>query len=137
MNWLSRHTLGLIPSTGLAQPAAADVIVDWNEKVVAFTVARGLGPRNRSACRQWCTWPCRRRQRRRATLSALVDSSSVRRQGGVLSRPPNRLAGIDWANAPEVEQDLVAYSARNPDNAEKQEGIKLGETARPDVRAFQ
>ena len=29
---------------GLAQPASADVISDWNEKAVAFGVSRNMGP---------------------------------------------------------------------------------------------
>jgi hypothetical protein len=36
--------LAAIASVGLAQPAFADVIADWNEKAVAYVLARKLGP---------------------------------------------------------------------------------------------
>ena len=74
----------------------------------------------------------RRRQRRRATLSAhlveFVLPVPASKEAAAASAAGTVLAGIDPANAPEVEQDLAAYIARIPDNAEKQEGIKLGET---------
>ena len=36
--------LAAIASFGLAQPASADVIADWNEKAVAYVLASKLGP---------------------------------------------------------------------------------------------
>jgi hypothetical protein len=39
-----RPLLGLVVLLALHQPAAADVVSDWNEKVISFTVARGWGP---------------------------------------------------------------------------------------------
>src|SRR5690349_3576382 len=39
-----RHALVAAALLGLAQPAFADVIVDWNEKAIAFGLNRKLGP---------------------------------------------------------------------------------------------
>ena len=39
-----RAVLAAIIACGIAQPAAADVITDWNEKAVAFVLGRNMGP---------------------------------------------------------------------------------------------
>ena len=39
-----RIALVAIAVIGVAQPASADVISDWNEKAVAFAVSRNMGP---------------------------------------------------------------------------------------------
>jgi hypothetical protein len=44
MSRLFRPVLGLIVLLALHRPAAADVISDWNEKVISFAIARGWGP---------------------------------------------------------------------------------------------
>src|SRR5262249_29257783 len=44
MSRLFRPMLGLVVLLALHQPAAADVISDWNEKVISFAIAGGWGP---------------------------------------------------------------------------------------------
>ncbi len=44
MNPHPRHALLVIALFGFVPPASADVIADWNDKAVAFGVARGMGP---------------------------------------------------------------------------------------------
>ena len=44
MSRLFRPVLGLVMLLALYRPAAADVVSDWNEKVISFAVARGWGP---------------------------------------------------------------------------------------------
>jgi hypothetical protein len=43
MSLISRPVLGMIMLLALYRPAAADVISDWNEKVISFAIARGWG----------------------------------------------------------------------------------------------
>ena len=45
MSRLFRPVLGLVMLLALYRPAAADVVSDWNEKVISFAVARGWGLR--------------------------------------------------------------------------------------------
>ena len=44
MSRLFRPVLGLVVLLALYRPAAADVVSDWNEKVISFSIARGWGP---------------------------------------------------------------------------------------------
>jgi hypothetical protein len=43
MSLFFRPVLGMIMLLALYRPAAADVISDWNEKVISFAIARGWG----------------------------------------------------------------------------------------------
>ena len=49
MNANHRHALVTIAVLGLAQPASADVITDWNEKAVAFVQPRMPPPQGHRA----------------------------------------------------------------------------------------
>jgi len=132
MNWFSRHILGLILASALAQPAAADVIIDWNEKVVAFTVARGLGPPQSERLQAMVHLAMfdainAVERRYRPYLVEFARPVPASKEVAAASAAGTVLAGVDPATAPEIRQDLAAYIARIPDSADKQEGIKLGE----------
>src|SRR6476660_8719876 len=43
MSRFFRPVLGLVVLLALHRPAAADVISDWNEKVISFAIAQGWG----------------------------------------------------------------------------------------------
>src|SRR5262245_22932354 len=45
LNPIHRNLLAAVALLGLAQPASADVITDWNDRVVAYVLGRGMGPR--------------------------------------------------------------------------------------------
>jgi len=125
--------LGLILSAALARPSAADVIVDWNEKAVFFTVARGWGPPHSErlqAMMHLAMFDAVNAidRRYKPYLMEFRPASPASKEAAAASAAGNVLAGLDPATAREIKHALAAYLARLPDGGEKEEGIKLGET---------
>src|SRR5262249_17626320 len=129
MSCLFRPVLGLVVLIALHRPAAADVISDWNEKVISFSIARGCGPAELRIMA--------------ITDLALFDAvNAVEREYGhylvkfVVTAPTSKeaaaaaaaagvLAGFDPSAAKEAKLALVAYLADIPDGVPKQNGIAL------------
>jgi hypothetical protein len=130
----THYRVGLVAMAllGLAQPASADVITDWNEKAVSFVLARGMGPPPGERVMAM-------------THAAMFDAvnSIERRYRPYLSQPaaaPNAsmeaaaataagmvLAGIVPQTMNEMRTELAKYLVAIPDGPAKVEGVRIGE----------
>ena len=117
---------------GLAQPASANVITDWNEKAVSFVLARRMGPPPGERVMAM-------------THAAMFDAvnSIERRYRPYLLQPtaaPNAskeaaaataagmvLAGVVPQTMNEMRTELAKYLAAIPDRPAKVEGVRIGE----------
>jgi hypothetical protein len=134
MNWLRRHTFGLILAIAFAAPASANVIGDWNEKAVSLASALGWGPLQTErllATMHLAIFDAVNAVERRYHPYLIEVASPVvaSQEAAAASAAGNVLAGFNPATAVEVQQSLASYVGRIPDNAEKQAGLALGEAA--------
>ncbi len=127
-----RNMLAAIALIGLAQPASADVITDWNEKAVAFGVSRNMGPP-----------PAERiiamihvamfdavnsiERKYRPYLVQLPAEATASKEAAAAAAAGTVLAGVNPQAQAEMKAMLAAYLAAIPDSAAKADGIKLGE----------
>jgi hypothetical protein len=132
MNINHRNTLAAIVLLGLAQPASADVITDWNDRAVAYVLSRGMGPppaerviaMTHVAMFDAINSIERRYQPYLIQLSAAAATS---KEAAAASAAGHVLAGISPQTRPEMKAALSIYLAGIPDGPAKAEGIRLGE----------
>jgi hypothetical protein len=127
-----RHALVAVALLGLAQPACADVIVDWNEKAIAFGLNRKLGPPPAErivAMTQLAMFDAVNSIERkyRPYLVQLPASATASKEAAAASAAATVLAGVDAQAQSELKPVLAAYLEAIPDSAGKAEGITLGE----------
>ena len=131
MNSYSRNILFAIAVTGLAQPASADVVTDWNERTVAYVQSRGMGPP-----------PAERiiamvhaamfdainsiERKYRPYLVQLPVTAATSREVAAAAAAGTVLANIDPQAQTDMKSALATYLANIPDSAEKAAGITLG-----------
>ena len=124
--------LAAIASFGLAQPASADVIADWNEKAVAYVLASKLGPPPAErivAMTQVAMFDAVNSIERRYQpyLAQLPAAATVSREAAAATAAGTVLAGVNPQMQAEMKAALAAYLRAIPDSADKAEGIRLGE----------
>jgi hypothetical protein len=127
-----RNGLAAIAWLGLAQPAAADVITDWNEKAVAFGVSRNMGPPPAEriiAMAHVAMFDAVNSIERkyRPYLVQLPAAPTASKETAAAAAAGTVLAGINPQAQSEMKSVLAAYLASIPDSPAKAEGIKLGE----------
>jgi hypothetical protein len=132
MKTTSRNALIGIGMIALSQPAAADVIADWNEKAVTFVLTHKMGP------------PPAERVMAMAHVAMFDAINSIERRYRPylvqLSSPPHAskeaaaataagmvLAGVVPQSMINTRTALAAYLANIPDSAAKVEGVRIGE----------
>ena len=129
MSRLFRPVLGLIVLLALHRPAAADVISDWNEKVISFAIARGWGPAEIRflAMTDLAMFDAVNAVERgyRPYLMNFVVTGPTSKEAAAASAAANVLAGVDPSSAKEAKAALAAYLADIPDGMPKQNGIEL------------
>jgi PAP2 superfamily len=127
-----RNALVAVALLGLAQPASADVITDWNDKAVAFGVSRNMGPAPAEriiAMTQLAMFDAVNSIERkyRPYLVQLPAAASASKEAAAAAAAGTVLAAVDPRTQDEVKAALAAYLAAIPNGAAKDEGIKLGE----------
>lgn len=132
MNATHRPALIAIALLGLAQPAFADVIADWNDKAVAFGVSRNMPPPPAEriiAMTQLAMFDAINSIERkyRPYLVQLPAATTASKEAAAAAAAGTVLAGIDAKAQPEMKDALIAYLVAMPDGAAKSEGIRLGE----------
>lgn len=120
-------TIGLSGSS-----ACADVITDWNERAVAFTVARNMGPppaERALAMTHAAMFDAVNSIERKYKpyLIHLPADQNVSREAAAAAAAGTVLAGINQQSRPDMLAVLAAYLATIPDGDAKTAGIKLGE----------
>jgi PAP2 superfamily len=126
--------------SGLAGPAAADVITDWNEKAVAFVTARGMLPppaectvATMHAAMFDAVNSIERRYRPYAVqLNAGKDASP---EAAAATAAARVLAALHPNAGDEFNAMLTAYLAALPGGSGKDSGIKLGEAVAAEIVA--
>ena len=135
-----RWIVPIVLLSGVAGPAAADVITDWNEKAVAFVTARGMlpPPAERTVATMHVAMfdavnSIARRYRPYAVqLAAAKDASPEVAAATAAARV---LAALHPNAADEFNSMLTAYLATLPSGAGKDNGIKLGEAIAVEIAA--
>jgi hypothetical protein len=131
MSLFSRPVLGLVALLALHRPAAADVISDWNEKAISFSIARGWGLAEIRfmAMTDLAMFDAVNAVERgyRPYLMNFVVTGPTSKEAAAASAAANVLAGVDPSVAKESKAALAAYLADLPDGVPKQNGIALGE----------
>src|SRR5579871_5720674 len=132
MSALPRCLFIAIAFFGVAQPACADVIVDWNEKAVAFVVGHSMLPPPAErvlAMTQLAMFDAVNSIERkyRPYLVQLPAAPTISKEAAAAAAAATVLGGIDPQAQNDVKATLVAYLAAIPDSEAKSEGIKLGE----------
>ncbi|MGD0723337.1 MAG: vanadium-dependent haloperoxidase [Roseiarcus sp.] len=127
-----RNALVAVALLGLAHPASADVITDWNDKAVAFGVSRNMGPAPAEriiAMTQLAMFDAVNSIERkyRPYLVQLPAAASASKEAAAAAAAGTVLAAVDPRTQDEVKAALAAYLAAIPNGAAKDEGIKLGE----------
>jgi hypothetical protein len=124
--------LAAVAIFGLAHPASADVIADWNENAVSYGVLHSIGPPPAEriiAMTQLAMFDAVNSIERKyrpylvqlpATPGASKDAAAAAAAGSVL-------AGISPQTQATMKSLLESYLAAIPDSSAKAEGIKLGE----------
>jgi PAP2 superfamily len=132
MNASHRNALIAITLLGMAQPASADVISDWNDKAVGFGVSQKLGPPPAEriiAMTQVAMFDAVNSIERkyRPYMVQLPAAPTASKEAAAAAAAGTVLAGISPAAQAEVKSELAAYLAAIPEGAAKAEGVKLGE----------
>jgi len=122
--------LAAIASIGLAQPASADAVTDWNEKAVAYVLGRNLGPPPAEriiAMTHVAMFDAVNSIERRYQpyLVQLPAAATVSKEAAAATAAGTVLAGVNPQTQAEMKAALAAYLAAIPDSAAKAEGIKL------------
>jgi PAP2 superfamily len=135
-----RCVVPVVMLTGLAGPASADVITDWNEKTVALVTARTMLPPQ--AERVVATVHVamfdavnsieRRYLPYRVQLPAAKETS---KEAAAATAAASVLAALLPNAADEMKAALAAYLAPMPAGTAKDDGIKLGEAVAAKIAA--
>ena len=132
MNTNHRNVLATIVLIGLAQPASADVITDWNDRAVAYVLGRGMGPPPAErvvAMTHVAMFDALNSIERRYQpyLVQLPATAAASKEAAAASAAGHVLAGISAQTQAEMKAALSSYLAGIPDGPAKAEGIRLGE----------
>ena len=132
MNTNYRNVLATIVLIGLAQPASADVITDWNDRAVAYVLGRGMGPPPAErvvAMTHVAMFDALNSIERRYQpyLVQLPAAAAASKEAASASAAGHVLAGIRAQTQAEMKAALSSYLAGIPDGPAKAEGIRLGE----------
>jgi hypothetical protein len=125
-------TLAAVAIFGLAHPASADVITDWNENAVSFGVLHNIGPPPAEriiAMTQVAMFDAVNSIERkyRPSLVQLPASPTVSKDAAAAAAAGTVLAGINPQTQATMKSLLESYLAAIPDSPAKAEGIRLGE----------
>ena len=132
MNAHHRVALLAIAVLGVAPPAFADVISDWNDQAVAFGVNRKIGPPPAEriiAMTQVAMFDAVNSIERKYKpyLVQLPADQNTSREAAAAAAAGTVLAGINPQAQPEMKAVLANYLATIPDSPAKAAGIRLGE----------
>jgi PAP2 superfamily len=124
--------------SGIAGPAAADVITDWNEKAVAFVTARGMLPppaERTVAAMQVAMFDAVNSIERRYRPYAvqLAGAKDASPEAAAATAAARVLAALHPNAADEFNAMLTAYLAALPAGAAKDNGVKLGEAVAGEI----
>ncbi len=133
MNARYYTALAAVALASLAQPVSADVISDWNENAVSFTMMNQMGPPPAErviAMAQVAMFDAINSIERkyRPYLVQLPASPAASKEAAAAAAAGTVLAGINPAARAKIQPLLESYLAAIPDSGGKAEGIKLGET---------
>jgi hypothetical protein len=115
-----------------AGSAKADVITDWNDRAVAYVLARGLGPPPAEriiAMTHVAMFDAVNSIERKYQpyLTYLPAAPSVSKEAAAAAAAGTVLAGVNPQTKAEMQALLTSYLANIPDGSAKTEGIALGE----------
>ena len=124
--------LAAVAIFGLAHPASADVITDWNENAVSFGVLHNIGPPPAEriiAMTQVAMFDAVNSIERkyRPYLIQLPASPTTSKDAAAAAAAGTVLAGINPQTQATMKSLLESYLAAIPDSPAKAEGIRLGE----------
>lgn len=127
-----RKVLLALAFLGMAPPAFADVITDWNDKAVEFGVKRNMGPPPAEriiAMTQVAMFDAVNSIERKYTpyLVQLPADANTSREAAAAAAAGAVLAGVNPQAQAEMKAVLATYLATIPDSPAKTGGIKLGE----------
>jgi hypothetical protein len=127
-----RSALVAVVLLGLALPAHADVIVDWNAKTIDFIVSHKMPPppaERLLAMTHTAMFDAVNSIERkyRPYLTQLPASPNASKQAAAAAAAGTVLAGANPTAQAELNSALAAYLAAIPDSDAKAEGVKLGE----------
>ena len=110
--------MAAIALIGMTQPASADVITDWNEKAVAFVLARGMGPppaERVMAMTHVAMFDAVNsiERRYRPYLVQLPAAPTASKEAAAATAAGMVLAGVDPQTMIEMRTVLAAYLARH------------------------
>src|SRR5262249_15343644 len=125
-------TLAAVAIFGLAHPASADVITDWNENAVSFGVLHNIGPPPAEriiAMTQVAMLDAVTsiERKSRPYLVQLPPSPTASKDAAAAAAAGTVLAGINPQTQATMKSLLESYLAAIPDSPAKAEGIRLGE----------
>jgi len=133
-----RWIVPIIMASGIAGPAAADVITDWNEKAVAFVTTHKMlpPPAERTVAAMHVAMfdavnSIERRYRPYAVQPAAAKDASP--EAAAATAAARVLAALHPNAADEFTAMLTAYLAALPAGAAKDNGIKLGEAVAAEI----
>jgi len=124
--------LAAVAIFGLAHPASADVITDWNENAVSFGVLHNIGPPPAEriiAMTQVAMFDAVTSIERkyRPYLVQLPVPPTASKDAAAAAAAGTVLAGINPQTQATMKSLLESYLAAIPDSPAKAEGIRLGE----------
>jgi hypothetical protein len=132
MNANHRNTLVAIALLGMAQPASADVIADWNDKKIDFVVKHKMPPppaERLIAMTQLAMFDAVNSidHKYHRYLVQLPAKPTASKEAAAATAAATVLAEANPEDQVEIKVALSAYLAAIPDNDDKAEGIKIGE----------
>ena len=127
-----RNGLIVLALIGGMQPAAADVISDWNDKAVSFTVSHKMPPPPADrvvAMTQVAMFDAVNSidRKYRPYLVQLPAEAATSREAAAATAAATVLAGIDPQTGDEMKAALAQYLQFIPDGPGKAAGVRLGE----------
>jgi hypothetical protein len=131
-NALYRNAVAAMTLLGVAQPASADAITDWNDKAVAYAVSGQMAPPHAErmlAMAHLAMFDAVNsiEHKYRPYLVDLQAGPATSREAAAAAAAAAVLTGI--ARQPEgaIKSALDTYLAAMPDGAAKADGVRLGE----------
>jgi hypothetical protein len=126
------NALAAIACIGLAQPASADVIADWNARALTHVIGRSLPPppaeRIMAMVHVAMFDAVNSIERRyRPYLVELPAPPTASKESAAAAAASTVLAGTDLDAEANTRTALAAYLASIPDTGGKADGIRLGE----------
>jgi PAP2 superfamily len=132
MNANHRNALVAIALLGMAQPASADVIADWNDNAIDFIVSHKIPPppaERLIAMTQLAMFDAVNSidRKYRPYLVQLSATATASKEAAAAAAAGTVLAGANPKTQAEMQAALATYLSAIPDSEAKAEGIKLGE----------